>query len=421
MFSKPAALSWWAGLSVSLLLAVPAWAADWPQFRGPTGQGHAQTDNLPVQWSREQNVAWRVAVPGQGWSSPVVMDRRVYLTTSVPLQDSDDQSLRAMCLSAESGETLWDEEVFLQQGGEAAKIHSKNSHASPTPLVHENRLYVHFGHEGTACLSLDGQRIWENRELRYKPVHGNGGSPIVVDDKLVFSIDGLGSRFLVALSLETGAVIWKTDRTVPADRDFSFSTPLLITAEGRRQIVSPGSDMAAAYAPTDGAELWRVRYDGYSVVPRPVFGHGLAYICTGFGPTTLLAIRPTGTGDVTESHVAWRYKDSSVPRTPSLLLVGEELYMIGNRGIAVCLDAETGAEHWKERIGGNFSASPVFADGRIYLQDEQGESVVLKPGPEFEIIARSSIGEPTLASLAIADGAIFLRSESALYRIESKP
>lgn len=401
----------------ALLLSLPgAWADDWPEFRGPTGQGLAQ-GNLPVEWSTTKNVVWKKPIPGRGWSSPVVVKGRVYLTTAVPVKG--DQSLGVLCLDAATGKVLWKKEVFRQNGKMSPGIHGKNSHASPTPLVYGNRLYVHFGHQGTACLDLSGKVLWRNRTQKYSPVHGNGGSPILVDDKLIFSCDGGDKRFIVALDRDTGRVRWKTDRKGEAGRKFSFSTPLLITVKGQKQVISPGSNVVGAYDPDTGREIWHIRYNGYSVIPRPVYGHGLVFLSTGYDRPSLLAIRPDGTGDVTDTHVAWRVTKGA-PHTPSPLLVGDELYTVSDGGIASCFDARTGTVHWQERVGGAYSASPLYADGRIYLQSEQGQGIVLQAGKEFKVLARNSLGERSLASFAAADGALFIRTEKYLYRIGSK-
>jgi outer membrane protein assembly factor BamB len=326
-------------------------------------------------------------------------------------------SLHALCLDESSGKTLWDAEVF--GGRQASHIHSKNSHASPTPLVADGRVYVHFGHQGTACLDVEGTVLWRNTTLAYPPVHGSGGSPILVGDALVFSCDGASDPFVVALDRNTGKVLWKTRRTTTAKKTFSFSTPLLITVNGQQQVISPGSGMVGAFDPKTGREIWRVRYgEGYSVIPRPVFGQGLIFIATGFDQPTVMAIRPGGHGDVTETHVAWTLKKSA-PNTPSLMLVDEELYMVSDGGIASCVDAKTGRVHWQERIGGNYSASPIYADGRIYFQNEEGAGVVVKASDEFQKLANNTLGERTLASYAVADDALFIRTDKHLYKVST--
>jgi outer membrane protein assembly factor BamB len=400
--------------------AAVARAADWPEFRGPTGQGHvADSAPLPVEWGPDRNIVWKTVVPGGGWSSPILLGGRIYLTTAVPA--GADRSLRTLCLNAADGKVVWDVEVFKQDGARAPKIHAKNSHASPTPVTDGKRLFVHFGHQGTACLDLDGKVVWRNNDFPYKPVHGAGGSPILVDDRLVFSIDAADMQAVVALGRADGKVKWKTDRRTNAGRKFSFCTPLLIEVNGKRQIVSPGSGLVGGYDPETGAEVWRVRYgEGYSVVPRPVYAGGLLYVCTGYDSPKLLAIRPDGTGDVTDTHVAWTAA-KGVPHNPSLLAAGDGLYMVSDRGVASCLDLNSGAVKWQERLGGNHSASPILADGKIYFVSEEGSATVIKAGPKFEKLAVNDMRERTLASMAAADGALYLRTDKHLYRIGAKP
>ncbi len=401
----------------TVLLIAAARADDWPEFRGPTGQGHAR-GSLPTEWGPDRNVAWKQDIPGEGWSSPIICGGRVYLTAAVP--GAGGYSLRALCLDAKDGKIVWDTEA-LHEGPRSPRPQSKNSHASPTPIVDgkDKRLYVHFGHEGTACLDLDGKVIWRQTGLRYSPVHGNGGSPILVDDLLVFSIDGADKQCVVALDRADGKVKWQTDRKSRAIKTFSFSTPLLIDVKGQKQIVSPASDVVTAYEPKTGAEIWRLRYSGYSVIPRPVYGHGLLFLSTSYDSPTLLAIRPDGKGDVTETHVAWTTK-MGAPHTPSLLLDGDELYAVSDGGLASCFDAKTGKPHWQERLGGGFSASPILADGKLYFQNEDGTGYVVKAGTKYELLAKNEMKERTLASYAAADGALFIRTAKHLYRIEKR-
>jgi outer membrane protein assembly factor BamB len=408
--------------SLTLTLALTLSARDWPQFRGPTAQGHADA-KLPTEWGRTQNVTWRTEVPGLGWSSPVVVGGRAYLTTATPgtVTRPVAQSLRAVCLDAASGTIVWDVEVFPQEAS-APNIQAKNSHASPTPVVEGDRVYVHFGHTGTACLNTaDGSRVWANRELRYSPVHGNGGSPLVAGDRLIFSIDGTDRQAVVGLDKATGKVAWQTPRNAKPAKGFSFCTPLLITVNGREQVVSPGSDVVMAVDPKTGKELWRVRYPGgYSVVPRPVFANGLVYLSTGYDNPSLFAIRPTGSGDVTTTHVAWTLKKASVPRNSSPVVVGDALYMVSDRGVLTCVDAKTGAERWTENLNRPFSASLVHAGGLIYALAEDGTTVVFRPGESYDPVATNKLGEKALASPAVDGDALLVRTEKALYKIEKK-
>jgi len=409
-----------AFLTVLLAPAPAVQTSDWPEFRGPTGQGLVPRGKAPLEWGPSKNVAWKQTIPGKGWSSPVVVAGRVYLTSGVPAKGAADElALEALCLDAGSGKILWEKEVFRQPKS-VARGHSKNSPASPTPLVYEGRVYVHFGHMGTACLDTEGKILWKNTSLRYSPVHGNGGSPILVDDRLIFSCDGSANPFVVALNKDNGEVLWKTPRSVNAGKKFAFHTPLLIVVNDKKQVISAGSEAVCAYDPTDGKEIWKVRTSGYSVIPRPVHGHGLVYVCTGYDSPSLLAIKPDGKGDVTETHVAWKVT-RNVSHTASPLLLGDELYMVSDRGVVSCLDAKTGEVIWSERLAGNnFSASPVLIEDKIYLQSEEGVGTVLKVGRTFEKLARNPLDERTLASVAVVGGALFVRTETQLYRFEAR-
>jgi outer membrane protein assembly factor BamB len=262
--------------------------------------------------------------------------------------------------------------------------------------------------------------IWKQTDLKYSPVHGNGGSPILVGNALIFSCDGGSDPFVVALDKASGKVLWKVKRDTTAKKNFSFSTPTLIAVNGQQQLITPGSGVVCALDPKTGAELWRCRYgEGYSVIPKPVFGHGMIFLSSGYDKPVLHAIRVDGKGDVTDTHLAWKL-EKGAPHTPSPLLVGNEIYLVSDAGIASCLDAKTGTVHWSERVAGNYSASPLLADGKIYLQNETGTGVVLKPGKTFEKLAENPLAEKTLASYAVTDGALFIRTEKHLYRIGGK-
>jgi outer membrane protein assembly factor BamB len=396
-------------LALLVLLSAGIRAEDWPQFRGPTGQGHSSERGLPLDWSESRNVKWKTPVPGRGWSSPVVAGGRVWLTTSVK---ANGASLRAVAYDVETGREVVNVEVFHMRNADL--LNAKNSHASPTPIADGDRVFVHFGAEGTAALSTTGEIVWKTR-LPYQSQHGNGGSPMLYGDLLILSCDGSDQAYVVALDKRTGKVRWKTSRRQPWDQ--AYTTPLLIRVGEQEQVVSVGAYRAAAYDPQTGKEIWRVGYaDGFSNVPRPVYGHGLVYIATGFQQPTLLAVRPDGSGDVTKTHVAWTLRRAA-PLTPSPLIVGDEIYVVNDGGIASCLDAKTGDTHWQQRLGGEYSASPVFADGRIYFLNEEGVATVVAPGKVFRRLATASLDGGTLASIAIADGSIFIRSDTHLYRI----
>lgn len=407
-----------AFLAISAIVT-PAHASDWQQFRGPSADGHAQARNVPLKWSPTENIAWKQELPGNGWSSPVLHDDRLYLTTAVTQGDSTPPavSLRVLCVDAKTGKPIWDKEAFRHNGDRVQKQHAKNSYASPTPFIEDGRVYAHFSHMGTACLDLAGKVVWKNDSLNYKPVHGTGGSAIIVGDILFFSCDAGENPFVVALDKKTGKLKWRKDRSVKVSRTFSFSTPAVIQVNGQTQIISPGSGAVIAYDPKDGREIWKVYYgEGYSVVPRPVYAHGLVYVCSGFNQAVLHAIDPTGQGDVTETHVKWKH-NKGVPKSASILAVGDEIFMVADKSIASCLDAKTGEEHYQERVDGGYSASPTFANGRIYITNEEGKTTVLAPGKKFKVLAENDLAEKTLASFAVTDGTIFFRSQEALYRI----
>ena len=390
-------------------------ASDWPEFRGPTGQGISTRTDLPLTWDATKHVAWKSAIPGEGWSSPSLQNGKLFLTTAV--KTGQGLSLRALAVNEKDGRILWDNEVISHEAG-APNIHGKNSHASPTAIASGDRIYVHFGTLGTACLDLDGKVLWRQTSLKYPPVHGSGGSPILVGDALIFSCDGGSNPFVVALHRDTGKILWKTPRETTAKKTFSFSTPLLITVDGKKQVISPGSGAVCAFNPADGRELWRAGYgEGYSVIPRPVFGHGLLFVSSGYDRPVAMAVRPGGKGDVTETHVAWSLTKGA-PNTPSMQLAGDELFMVSDGGIGSCLDARTGKVHWQERLGGNYSASPILANGRIYFLNEEGTTVVVKASKEFVKLAENPLGERALATPAAGDACLYIRTKGHLFKIK---
>ena len=396
-----------------------AQAEDWPQFRGPTGQGHATERGLPLEWSETKNILWKTAVPGLGWSSPAVAGGRVWLTTVVESKERRGRvsaSLRALAFDVATGRELVNVEVFRLD--DAGYVNPKNSRASPSPIVDGDRVYVHFGAEGTAALSTSGEMVWTTR-LRYESQHGNGGSPTLYRDLLIVNCDGNGGdAYVIALDTATGKTRWKTPRRRPADQ--AYSTPLVITVGGQDQLVSVGAYRAAAYDPMTGQEIWRVSYgDGFSNVPRPVFGQGLVFIATGFQTPSLIAVRPDGQGDVTRTHIAWTITRGA-PYTPSPLLVGNDLYYVSDTGVLSLADAKSGEVVWQQRLPGNYSASPVMADGRIYYQSEEGITTVIAPGREFKRLATNRLDGATLASMAVSSGSLFIRSQTHLYRISEQ-
>ena len=384
-------------------------APDWPQFRGPGGQGVSDEKNVPLTWSETKNVRWKTAIPGRGWSSPVIQGERIWLTTAT----DEGRSLRAISVNVNTGAIEQNVEIFQLKSPKL--LNSKNSFASPTPVVEGDRVYLHFGAYGTACITQSGEIIWKTKLEYDNGQHGPGGSPIIYDDLLIVSCDGIELQYVVALDKATGKVRWKKTR----EGYQAYTTPLVVNLPAGDQVISPGAFQSIAYEPRTGKEIWRVKYaEGFSNVPRPVYGHGLVFICTGFQEPSLLAVQPDGRGDVTKSKVVWKL-DRAIPRTPSPLLVGNELYIVTDNGIATCIDAKTGEELWRARVGGNHSASPVYAGGRIYFLSEEGESVVIAPGRQLKHLATNQIDGPTLASMAISHSSIFIRSQTHLYRIAS--
>ena len=401
-------------LTAALLcaLSLVTYAADWPEFRGPTGQGHSTETGLPLIWSESKNVSWKVRINGSGWSSPVIADGRVWLTAARDI-DRSRISLRTLAFDVTSGKQLVDTEVFRIAA--SATRHPKNSHASPTPIVDGERVYVHFGPEGTAALSTSGQVLW-TRKLPYEPQHGGGASPALYRDLLIINCDGNGpDAYVVALDTRTGQIRWKRDRRRPSAQ--AYTTPLIVRVNDRDLAISVGAFRTAALDPLTGDEIWRVGYDdGFSNVPRPVFGGGLVFIATGFNAPTLIAVRADGKGDVTRSHIAWT-TSRGAPYTPSPLFVDGRLYYTSDTGVLTCVEAATGRMLWQQRLGGNFSASPVLADGRIYFLSEEGVTTVIRSGAAFERLAQNTLDEPTLASMAVSNGALYIRGEQHLYKI----
>lgn len=395
-------------------------AAPWPEFRGTDGVGHYTGAAVVTEWGPDKNVVWKTPVAGLGWSSPVLVKGLLVMTTAVP--KGAEYSLRAVALDAATGTQKWDVELFVENAKDVPQPHKKNSHASPTPVTDGENVYVHFGHMGTAALDLKGSVLWSTQELKYKPVHGNGGSPILHDGKLLFCCDGGDVQLVAALSAKSGSVVWKVNRGWKSTMPFSFATSQIIDVGGKKQLVSPGSDNVAAYDPENGTELWRVKYPaaGWSLISRPVVAAGLVIIQTGYINQHILAIDPSGTGDVTATHVKWKNKKQA-PNTPTPLAVGDELYVLADSGFFTCFDAKTGEMHYSERLAGRgYSASPLLINGQIFVTSEEGVGQVLATGKAFKELARSDMKERTFATFVPNEGALFVRTESAVYRFGKK-
>jgi len=405
----------------------------WPQFRGPGGNGLAsvagQTEPLgvPVRWSETQNIKWKTAIPYQGWSTPVVMDGQVWLTTATP----DGHEFFAICVDAETGEIRCNEKLFHADNPEPLG-NPMNCYSSPSPVVEAGRVYVHFGSYGTACLDTRTfEVLWKRSDLPCRHYRGPGSSPILFENLLILTMDGVDIQYLVALDKATGRTVWKTDRTADwddldedgkprseGDLRKAYSTPLVVDIGGTKQMLSVGAKAVYGYDPTDGRELWKVNTPAFSGAASPVYGQGLAYMVTGFGKTELLAIRPDGRGDVSGTHVAWKTA-SMVPQTPSPVLVGDLFFMINDTGNLTCLEAATGRQIWRERVRGNFAASLLYADGNIYCFNREGRTTVFKAAREYEAVATNVLDAGFMASPAVSGRTLFLRTKEHLYRIES--
>ncbi len=397
----------------------------WPQFRGPAGDGHSEERGLPLNWSETLNVIWKTRIHDRGWSSPVIFGNQVWLTTATP----DGRELYTICLDRETGRILRDMNLFHVEQPQFA--HSFNTYASPTPVIENGHVYVTFGSPGTACLDTKSfQVVWERRDIECNHFRGAGSSPILFRDMLIMHFDGSDQQFVMALDKRTGKTVWRTNRSIdfqdlneegkPFDKGDSrkaFSTPHVALIGGRWELISLGAKAAYSYNPFTGEELWRVEERAqHSASTRPVIGHGMIFYPTGFSTGQLFAVRTGGKGLISDSHVAWKVK-RGVPNKPSILLVDDLIYMTSDTGIASCVEAKTGEEVWRKRIGDEYSASPVYADGKIWFFSEGGKTVVIRPGRTFDLQAENQLGDGFMASPAIAGGAFYLRSRTHLYRI----
>lgn len=416
-----------------LLATTGAARADWPEFRGPTGDGHvsaapgAAAPDLPLKWSETENVKWRTEIPHRGWSTPVVMDGQVWLTTAT----EEGSDFFAICVDAETGKIRLNEKLFHADRPEPLG-NAVNGYASPSPAIEPGRVYVHFGSYGTACLDTGtGKVLWDRRDLPCRHYRGPGSSPVLFEDLLILTMDGVDAQYVVALDKKTGRTVWKTDRTAEwndldadgkpyreGDMRKAFSTPLIVDVDGKPMMISTGAKAAYGYDPRTGKEIWKVHHAAYSCAARPLFTQGLAIIAIGFPKPEMWAVRVDGTGDVTDTRVAWKL-ERNVPRTPSSILAGDLLYMPSDDGMVTCLEAETGKEVWRERLGGNFIASPIFAAGRLHFFNQQGKATVLKAGRTFEVLGTNTLEAGFMASPAVSGNALFLRTKTRLYRIEA--
>jgi len=423
------------GLLISSGAGIAAETQNWPQFRGPAGDGHSDSRELPLNWSETNHVKWKTPIHGRGWSSPVIWRDQVWLTTAT----EDGTKLFALCVDRETGKVIHDLNLFAVEKPQFA--HKFNTYASPTPVIEDGRVYVTFGSPGTACLDTkSGKVIWDRRDFECNHYRGAGSSPILFENLLIMNFDGSDHQFVVGLDKATGKTVWRKERSIDfkdlgadgkpeleGDLRKAFSTPHIATLEGKPVLISQGAKAVYGYEPRTGRELWRVEErQNHSASARPVAGHGLVFVNTGWSSGQLLALRPGSAGEVLDANasdangplqIAWKSK-RSVPKKPSMTLVDDLLFTIDDGGIVSCVEAKTGKEVWRERVGGNYSASPLFAEGRVYFFSEEGKTHVVAATREFKKLAENSLADGFMASPAAAAKALFLRTKTSLYRIE---
>ncbi len=410
---------------------------DWPEFRGPRGDGTSTSTGLPVDWTETNRVTWKTAIHGRGWSSPVILGKQVWLTTATP----DGHQLSALCIDRDTGAVIRDIPLFAVEKPQF--VHEFNSHASPTPALADGRAFITFGASGTACIdTVSGAVLWERRDIECNHFRGAGSSPILQDGRLYLNFDGSDHQFVVALDQKTGATLWRTERSIDfkdltpdgkpeGDGDYrkAFATCHILPVDGKPQLLSEGSKAIYAYEPDTGKEIWRVEERTTQAAgTRPAVGGGLVFIPTGWSVGQLLALRPGRTGEVidanteprpgTQLQLAWKSK-RGVPRKPSLTFSQGLLYAIDDNGVATCWNAGTGAVLWNERIGGNYSASPLLADYHLYFFSEEGRVTVVAAGGHFKKEAENQLPGGFMASPAVSGKALFLRTRTHLYRIEN--
>jgi len=395
--------------------------ANWPQFRGPYGDGTTASAGLPLTWSETENVTWKTPIEHRGWSSPVIWGKQVWMTTAT----TGGKVMYAVCVDAGSGRIVHNIKLF--ENARPEHSNALNSYASPTPCIEAGRVYVHFGTYGTACLdTATGKIIWRRRDLHCDHAQGPGSSGVLYDGKLYLLFDGMDVQFVIALDAATGKTVWKTPRNVKfsspvPDRHKAYSTPLLIDTPAGKRLLASGAEFSMAYDPATGREIWRVNYPGgYSTASRPVVVGGLVLVNSGFDRPKVLAVRLGGKGDVTKTHVAWSL-DRGGANKPSPAVADGRVYLLHDRSTVACLNGKTGQVIWRGRLGGSFSASPITAPGRIYFFDDRGKATVIAPGgSEMKVLATNKLDSGCMASPAVSGNAMFVRTKTHLYRIEKR-
>lgn len=389
-------------------------AADWPGWRGPQRNGLSEESKAPLRWSAADGLAWKIALPGAGISSPIITGDRVLVTYS---DGPQQETLHIACLARDSGKELWHKRFW----GTAPTLYhqSKSSMASPTPVTDGRFVYAFFGTGDVFCLDIDGGLYWQ-RSLaaeygEFENRFAASSSPLLYRGALLLQCDHYGASYVISIDAKTGENRWKTDRP---ECWLSWATPQLVAVgdSGKHEFVVCGSHKVDSFDPETGEKLWTVRGLQRECIPTPLFGHGLVYAVSGAKGSTF-AITPGGRGDVTDTHVRWTNPRGG-PFVPSGILVGTHYYLVDDKGIATCLNALDGKLLWQKRFPGDYTASPVAVAGRVYFTNEAGTTVVIKADSDsYEELARNDIGEPVYASMAISDGIIYLRSARHLFGI----
>ncbi len=394
----------------------------WSQFRGHYGNGIIKSTSAPINWSENTNIDWKTPIHDRGWSSPVIWNDQIWMTTAT----KDGNKMYAICVNKLSGKIEHDLHVFDVKSPQA--ITNENTYASPTPVVEEGRVYVHFGTYGTACISTkDGQILWKRRDLNCDHEIGAGpaSSPFIYNNFLIFNVDGRDVQYVLALNKETGETAWKTNRSV----DFSdvqvnqrkaYGTPFIIPRGNTNQMVSIGAKGVYSYDPENGKELWKAEHRGWSIAPRPVYGEGLVFTMIDRDRPEMWAINPNGSGDITETHIEWKETKRMPPRASPIIIKGL-LFVVDRNGYISCIEAKTGKSIWQKRMKGRFSASPILANNLIYFFNEDTVCTIIKPTRELEIVAENKLSDDKLmATPAFDENSIYIRTEKKLTRIVKK-
>lgn len=404
---------------ISLLAVCPAAMAGtpWPQFRGPNLDGVTAEVDLPVTWSEQQNVAWKTPLRGKAWSSPVIWDDKIWLTTA----PEDGKQLFAIAIDRQSGKILHDVLVF--DIPEPQFCYPMNSYATPTPVLEPGRVWVHFGVHGTACLdTTDGRVLWKRQDFPCNHHRGPASSPIIAGKAMVVAFDGFDVQYVVALDKETGATLWRRDRNIDygtndGDAKKAYGTAKVIEVDGQQQLIYPSAGATIAYEPKTGEEIWRLRHGGMNACAPPLYADGRLILNTASGGFKLFAMQPGGRGDITNTNVLWKAAQG-VPTRSSPSLAGDCVLMVSDAGVASCLDAKSGKPLKQLRLEGEFSASPIIAEGRIYFSNHDGRTFVLSADDKLELLAANTLEAGCMASPAVYEKAIYLRTKTHLYRLQ---